>query len=114
MSEFTTIAKVGAIREGQAEAFLVGNRHVALFNVAGEYFAIDDYCPHMGASLSAGYVEDGVVTCPWHAWRFCIQDGTWCDNPKLKVNAYEVRVENEEIQIRKKTPVRNQPTGDET
>jgi nitrite reductase (NADH) small subunit/3-phenylpropionate/trans-cinnamate dioxygenase ferredoxin subunit len=53
----------------------------------------------MGAALSTGYIADGTVTCPWHAWRFCIRDGTWCDNPKLKVDSFEVRVENDQIQV---------------
>ena len=104
MSEFTTVARVGAIPEGQGEAFPLGKRWVAVFNLGGEYFAIDDFCPHMGASLSAGHVEDGMVTCPWHAWRFCVREGTWCDNPKLKVDSYEVRVQDGEIQVRKRQP----------
>jgi nitrite reductase (NADH) small subunit/3-phenylpropionate/trans-cinnamate dioxygenase ferredoxin subunit len=54
----------------------------------------------MGASLGAGHVEDGVVTCPWHAWRFRLCDGAWCENPKLKIPAYEVRIAGDEIQVR--------------
>ncbi|MEX0936741.1 MAG: nitrite reductase small subunit NirD [Pirellulales bacterium] len=102
MSEFVTVAKVGAIAAGRGEAFPLGERLVAVFHVDGEYFAIDDFCPHMGASLSAGHVEGKTVTCPWHAWRFCIREGTWCDNPRLKVSAYEVRVEGDQIQVREK------------
>jgi len=40
------------------------------------------------------------VACPWHAWRFCIYDGKWCDSPKLKVDAFEVRVEGDQIQVK--------------
>ena len=46
----------------------------------------------MGASLSGGYVENGVVTCPWHAWRFRLADGAWADNPRIKIGCYPVRV----------------------
>lgn len=99
MSEFTTVAKVGAIAEGQGEAFAVNGRMVAVFNIDGNYQAIDDLCPHMGASLAGGHVEDGIVTCPWHAWHFKTCDGTWCDNPKVKVDSFEVRVEGDEIQV---------------
>jgi len=100
MSDFTTVARVGDIPEGQAVAFVVGGRMVAVFHHEGRYHAIDDTCPHMGASLAAGYVADGVVTCPWHAWRFKISDGTWCDNPKIAVDAFDVRIEGDEIQVR--------------
>ncbi|MEQ8786135.1 MAG: Rieske (2Fe-2S) protein [Pirellulaceae bacterium] len=100
MAEFTTVAKVGDIPEGTGQAFAVSGRMVAVFNEAGKYSAIDDFCPHMGASLAGGHVQQGVVTCPWHAWRFDICDGTWCDNPKIKIDAFEVRVEGDEIQVR--------------
>ncbi|MCL6501317.1 MAG: Rieske 2Fe-2S domain-containing protein [Pirellulales bacterium] len=100
MSEFVTVAKVGDIPPEQGASFEVGGRMVAVFHCDGAYYAIDDTCPHMGASLGAGYVEGGVVTCPWHAWRFRVTDGTWCDNPRLKIDRFEVRVVNDEIQVR--------------
>lgn len=97
--EFVTVAKLGAIPAGTAMAFTVEGRIIAVFHDRGQYHAIDDLCPHMGASLAGGFVEEGVVVCPWHAWRFRICDGTWCDNPKLKVKAYDVRICGEEIQV---------------
>ncbi len=101
MSDFVTVAKVGSIAEGTGATFQVGERLVAVFLQGGEYFAIDDLCPHMGASLGAGRLDaDGVVTCPWHAWHFSVQDGTWCDNPRIKIDAFDVRVVGEEIQVR--------------
>jgi len=100
MSDFITVAKVGDIIEGQGRAYAVNGRMVAVFLQQGEYFAIDDFCPHMGASLAGGYLEGGVVTCPWHAWRFCIRDGTWCDNPRIKIDSFEVRVQGAEIQVK--------------
>jgi nitrite reductase (NADH) small subunit/3-phenylpropionate/trans-cinnamate dioxygenase ferredoxin subunit len=101
MSEFITVAKVGCIEEGQGTTVEAGDRMLALFLYQGEYRVIDDLCPHQGASLGAGHLdEEGAVTCPWHAWRFSTCDGTWCDNPRLKVDTYEVRVEGDNIQVR--------------
>jgi nitrite reductase (NADH) small subunit len=98
---FITVAKVGAIPEGEGMSFQVGDRLVAVFNYHGEYRAIDDLCPHMGASLGAGYLdEEGVVTCPWHAWRFNVCTGKWADNPRLGVDTFEVRVKGDKIQVR--------------
>ena len=79
MSEFKTVAKVGAIPEGEGRTFTVDGRVVGVFLIDGEYFAINDLCPHMGASLASGHVEDHAVTCPWHAWRFDLTTGscTW-------------------------------------
>ncbi|MEM9185733.1 MAG: Rieske (2Fe-2S) protein [Planctomycetota bacterium] len=101
MADFTPVAKVGSIAEGHGETVTVDGRLVALFNRGGQYYAIDDLCPHQGASLGAGEVdEDGAVACPWHAWRFNIKTGKWCDNPTLGVDTFEVRVNGDEIQVR--------------
>lgn len=100
-AEFVTVAKVGDIAPGEGASFQVGDRLVAIFNDRGEYRAIDDLCPHMGASLGAGYLdEEGNVTCPWHAWRFSVCTGKWCDNPRLSIDTFEVRVVDDAIQVR--------------
>ncbi len=114
MSEFIAVAKVGDIPEGEGRAFPVNGQMVGLFLVDGEYLAINDFCPHMGASLSAGYVEDGAVSCPWHAWRFCLKDGSWLDNPKskLKTDSYEVQIQGDEILV--KVPDRPDLTAPES
>ena len=101
MPDFITVAKTGEIPNGEGRAFEVNNQMVAVFNNNGDYLAIDDMCPHMGASLASGHFEphDCTVTCPWHGWRFDTRDGTWCDNRRLKIDAYQVRVVGEEIQV---------------
>jgi nitrite reductase (NADH) small subunit/3-phenylpropionate/trans-cinnamate dioxygenase ferredoxin subunit len=99
MPEFQRVSRVGELADGQAKTVEVGNRLIALFRENGQYFAIDDVCPHMGASLSEGQVENGIVTCPWHAWRFRLVDGTWADNPRIKIGCFPVRVAGEEIQV---------------
>jgi len=100
MSEFVTVAKVGDIPEGQGTAYPVGEKVVAVFNDGGKYYAINDACPHMGSSLAEGQLENGIVACPWHGWRFRISDGAWCDAPKVKTDCYVLRVVGEEIQVR--------------
>ena len=101
MSEYETVAKVGDIPTGKGKAFEVGDRVIAIFNDQGNYFAIDDMCPHMGASLATGFLEDSTVACPWHGWRFDVRDGAWCDNRRLKTDSFEVRVVENEIQVSK-------------
>ncbi len=96
---FVTVAKVGDIAEGEGRAFPVGERVVAVFLQAGKYYAIDDFCPHQGASLAEGYLEGCVVACSWHHWRFSLEDGTWLDNRKMKIDCFKVRVVGEAIQV---------------
>jgi len=99
VAEFLTVLRVGDLAEGQGRMVQVAGKLVAVFLFEGEYFAIDDTCPHMGDSLSQGYVEKGIVTCPWHAWRFRLSDGAWADNPRIKIGSYPVRVVDGEIQV---------------
>jgi nitrite reductase (NADH) small subunit/3-phenylpropionate/trans-cinnamate dioxygenase ferredoxin subunit len=99
MAEFQTVCRAEELPEGESRTVELGGKLIALFHHDGQYFAIDDVCPHMGTSLASGYVEDGIVTCPWHAWRFRLADGAWADNPRLKIGCYPVRLENGVIQI---------------
>ncbi len=97
---FVAVARVGEIPAGEGRTFEVAGRLVAVFFDGTAYHAMDDLCPHMGASLGSGPFNDGVVTCPWHAWRFRACDGAWCDNEKLRVEIFAVRVEGDSVQVR--------------
>jgi nitrite reductase (NADH) small subunit/3-phenylpropionate/trans-cinnamate dioxygenase ferredoxin subunit len=107
MAEFQTVCRVGDLADGEGTTAQVSNKLVAVFHFQGQYYAIDDVCPHMGASLAGGYVENGIVTCPWHAWRFRLADGIWADNPrgKLGVGCYPVRIVGNEVQVQVGGPV---------
>ena len=109
MSEFHTVCKLQDLREGEGKTVVVGNRCVALFLVEGLPHAIDDACPHMGASLAGGYVEGGVVTCPWHGWRFRATDGTWADNPRVKIPCHPTRVVGDDVQVQLASPIAEKP-----
>jgi len=117
MLDFETVAQVGDIPDGEGRAFEYNDQMVAVFNNGGQYLAIDDMCPHMGASLASGHFEDCVVTCPWHAWSFDARDGSWCENRRIKIDTYEVRVQGTDIQVRpaEKSPeVENDPKSNPT
>lgn len=80
---------------------LVNDVAFGIFNVSGAFFAIDDACPHAGASLSRGIIEGDVVRCRIHHWRFCVRNGTYLDEmkPNCNVRNYPVRVVGEQVQI---------------
>jgi nitrite reductase (NADH) small subunit/3-phenylpropionate/trans-cinnamate dioxygenase ferredoxin subunit len=99
MAEYQTVCRVEDLASGEAKMVEVAGKLVALFAAEGSYFAIDDVCPHMGGSLSDGHVENGIVTCPWHGWRFRLTDGAWADNPRIKTGSYPVRVLDGNIQV---------------
>ncbi|MBL8798590.1 MAG: nitrite reductase small subunit NirD [Planctomycetia bacterium] len=99
MAEFHTVCQVQDLADGEGKTVAIGTKLIAVFRDNGQFYAIDDMCPHMGASLSGGYVAKGIVTCPWHAWRFRLNDGAWADNPRLKISCYAVRVEGDDVQV---------------
>jgi nitrite reductase (NADH) small subunit len=73
----------------------IGEVAVVLYNVDGEILASSDVCPHQGASLSQGDLDDGVIMCPLHAWEFDVRTGECVSLPEMRPLAcYEVRVED--------------------
>jgi len=99
MAEFQTVCQIQDLVDGEGMTVAIGTKLIAVFREGDQYYAIDDMCPHMGASLSGGYVAKGIVTCPWHAWRFRLNDGAWADNPRVKIGCYAVRVEGNDIKV---------------
>lgn len=74
---------------------------VAVFNLEGEYFAIEDVCTHDGAEIASGLVEDDQIICPRHGARFCIRTGEVLSPPAYEdLYRFPVRVENGMIQVR--------------
>ncbi len=99
MGQRIAVGKAADIPVGGNIVVTVGKKDIAIFNNNGELFAIDDLCPHMGASLSGGHVEEGCVTCPWHYWRFRLSDGAWADSPRVKTGWYPVHMVGDMIEL---------------
>jgi nitrite reductase (NADH) small subunit len=99
VGQLVTVARVGEIPEGGNIVVEVNGKDVVVFLDQGKYYAIDDRCPHAGASLSCGEVRDGIVTCAWHYWRFRLADGAWADNPRIKTGSYPVHVVGDEVRL---------------
>jgi len=100
MSALKKVAELKDLPPGQAVACEVEGLRIALFNVDGVIHAIDDECPHAGASLSSGYVKDGKVGCPWHAADFDLKTGAvLCPPARGDVRVYKARVEGEDIYL---------------
>ncbi len=67
---------------------------------SGEWFALDDVCPHAGGSLSEGMVDGRQVICPLHAYAFDIETGDCADDPSCRVSSYPIRLEDGRLQGR--------------
>ena len=100
MSDFVTAAKVSEINEGEGKVANVDGKDIAIFNVEGNFYAIDNTCKHAGGPLGEGICDGKVVTCPWHHWKYDVTTGISVVNPQIKVDTYEVKVEGEEIKVK--------------
>ncbi len=72
---------------------VVRERIVALFNVEGNFFALDGVCPHQGGPLGEGDMTGCIVTCPWHGWQFDVRTGQQQLNRAIVQPRFETKVE---------------------
>ncbi|MBI4586059.1 MAG: non-heme iron oxygenase ferredoxin subunit [Planctomycetes bacterium] len=100
MADFVKVAKTNDIEPGQARLVDVKGKRIALFNVDGQFFALDNTCTHRGGPLAEGEISGHEVTCPWHGATFDIRTGEVVGPPaRQPVPRYNVRVSEVDIEI---------------
>lgn len=99
MSDFVSVAKVDDVLPGQGKTVQIAGKSIALFNVDGTFYAVDDTCLHRGGPLGEGELTGHLVACPWHGWKYDVRTGVSITNPAAKVSCYETRIEGDELQI---------------
>ena len=100
MAGSTVVAKTSEIQAGSSKLIEISGKRIALFNVDGKFYAIDDTCTHRGGPLSEGELNGDQVTCPWHHATFDVKTGQATGPPAQKgVQAYKVQVEGADIKI---------------
>jgi len=100
MAKWQSVAKAADLQPGHGMQVLLGDKILALFNVDGTFYAIDDACTHAGASLAEGPVAGSVVTCPWHGATFDIKTGAVLSDPAYEgVGTHNVKLEGDDIWI---------------
>jgi 3-phenylpropionate/trans-cinnamate dioxygenase ferredoxin subunit len=94
-AEFVRVAATDEIPPGTGKAVVVDGQRIALFNVNGTFYAIDDTCTHEEASLVEGALYGEIVACPKHGSRFHLPTGRVLSLPAvIPVNTYQVKVED--------------------
>lgn len=100
MAEFVTVTRLEDLLPGTLKTFFVGEQHLALANVDGQVFAIEDVCTHDDGPLGEGEIDGYQVECPRHGGRFDLRTGAATAFPAvLGVKTYEVKVEGSEIKV---------------
>jgi len=101
MAEFIRVASTSDLPSGNAMVVEVNGTPIALFNIGGQFYALDNTCVHRGGPLGEGYVDarNMTVQCPWHGWVYSVIDGVSPLNPIAKVQKFEVIVEGSDIKV---------------
>lgn len=99
MIKFIKVLKAEDLPIGKSAIILVDGQEIAVFNYKNEYFAILNKCPHKGGPLGEGRVQEGIVVCPNHEWRFELKTGNSMQNPEMKVKIFPVRIKDEKIYV---------------
>ncbi len=99
MSNFVRVAFTHEIPPGTGRTVQVDGIWIAVFNVEGAFYAIDNACPHAGGPLGEGKLCEAVVECPWHGWKFSVVSGERIGNPNFRVAGCEVRIQGDEVWI---------------
>jgi 3-phenylpropionate/trans-cinnamate dioxygenase ferredoxin subunit len=101
MSEFVRVANVADVPDPGRMLVEIDDRMIALFQVAGHFYAIDDVCTHDGGPLAEGKLEGFAIACPRHGARFDIRDGRVLSMPATQPTvAHEVKVEGDGVFVR--------------
>ena len=99
MSNLVKVCSSSDLKPGENRVVNVDGADVALFNVDGEFFAINNTCLHRGGPLGEGFLEGDVVTCPWHGWRYNVKTGNNITIPTAHVANYKVKVESDDVLV---------------
>ncbi|HKV24619.1 MAG TPA: Rieske 2Fe-2S domain-containing protein [Candidatus Acidoferrum sp.] len=94
---FMRAAKISEVPPGSIHQFQVGSTPVALANVGGKFYAINDVCVHRGGPLGEGELQGTVVTCPWHGWQYDVTSGKVTQNPNMGVACYPTELRGDEV-----------------
>jgi 3-phenylpropionate/trans-cinnamate dioxygenase ferredoxin component len=98
MAEWVKVGEIGNLAPGQVKVIVPRGERIALANVDGEYFAIDDVCTHDGGPLDQGEVIGNQIECPRHGARFDVRSGKAVTLPAIfPVKTYPVKVEGNDI-----------------
>lgn len=100
MSELTKVAQTTELPAGQRKLVKANGHQIALFNIDGAVYAINNSCPHSTGPLIEGRLFGTVITCPWHGAQFDITTGKCCNGPAtVDTHNYPVLIKNDVIFI---------------
>ena len=112
VSDFVKVGVVADFPLDRGRRVKVRRDDVAVFRRGRRWFAIQDSCPHMGASLADGKPDGDCVVCHWHEWKFDLNSGQGDQRSWARARLYEVKVEGNDVLVRPHPDAEKEPRGD--
>ena len=97
---FEVVLHVDALPPGEIKEVIVGGKAIAVANVAGDFHAITNSCPHAESPLAEGSLEGAKLTCPGHGWMYDVTTGMCLTNPDVHLARYETQVVDNAVCVR--------------
>ncbi len=101
MGDFIKACSITDFQSGSMKTVVVGGKKLAIANVDGDFFAIDDTCSHAQCSLGTeGFIDDNVVTCGCHGATFNVTSGKVMSLPAVTdVASYPIKINGEDVLV---------------
>lgn len=99
VQQWVEAARVSDIPPGKCRTVQVGNQTVVLIQVNGEFYALDNCCPHNGGPIGRGEVVGDTVICPYHRWEFDVRTGKAKVITGYRIRTYPVKQEGDVLYV---------------
>ncbi len=99
MAELLETIALDRLPAGKAQVVRIAGKEVALFNVDGAVYAIDDACPHAGVSLGSSKLRGQIVTCRGHRFGYDVTTGQCVSIAGLRAASYPVKIVDGKIMV---------------
>ena len=101
MSDWVKVIPAQDMPPGEHTVVEIDGVAIALFNLDGAFYAIEDVCTHDGSEIASGCIVDGAIECPRHGARFDLKTGAVTAPPAYEpVDTFPVRVVDGLVQVR--------------
>ena len=93
------VANINDLKDGEARTVSANGEAIALYRINDKFYATTNTCPHRGGPLGEGFLEDEVVACPWHGWRYDVKTGMCTNMPGVKIQTFNVIVQGNDVMV---------------
>lgn len=93
------VAKISDVPNYGKKVVSISGREILLVNIKGNFYAVENECPHQGSPMNAAVVKDGYISCPRHGYRFNLTDGRCAEHPGCVLAVFPLQLQGDDILV---------------